>query len=149
GLAFGVVLAGKFVQNQDARIAEDGSRQGNALLLATRKPGACFADTGFVALRQLGDEIVGEGFPGGSFDFGRLGVAIAVGNVVVNRVVEEDRLLRDEAYLLAEAAQVIRANIVTVDQDGAVVRIVKPRQEADEGRFAAAVLADNCDRLAK
>src|SRR5262249_25673168 len=95
-LAFGIVLAGELVQDEDARIAKNGTGQGDALFLSTGEPGTGIADSRNVNIRELGNEIVGKRFLGGGFDVLRFGVAIAVGDVVGNRVVEEDRILRNQ-----------------------------------------------------
>ena len=59
-----------------------------------------------------------------------------------------EEILRHQADLLAKAAQVDFANVESVDEDRAVVRVIKARQQAEQCRLAAAVLADQGDRLA-
>ncbi len=44
---------GRFVEEQDRRITEDGAGNGNALALAARKRDAPLADAGFEALLEL------------------------------------------------------------------------------------------------
>ena len=92
GLALGVGLAGELVEDQDARVAQDGPGQGQALLLAAGQLGAGLADARLVAVRQLHDEVVGEGPLGRRLHvLPRCARAVAVGDVVVDRVVEQDR----------------------------------------------------------
>ena len=67
-LALGVDLAGELVEDQDARVAQDGAGQGDPLLLAAGQLGAGLADARLVALGQLQDEVVGEGPLGGFLD---------------------------------------------------------------------------------
>ena len=62
-----------------------------------------------------------KGFLGGGFDVAGLGMAVAIGDVVVNRVVKQNRILRNESDLLAQAAQVQRANIQAIDENPAGV----------------------------
>ena len=82
------------------------------------------------------------------FDLPSCGVWSPVADVFVDRIVEEDRLLRHDCDLLAEIGQRDAANIDAVDTDRAEVRIVEPRQEIDEGRLTGTVLADDRDRFA-
>src|SRR5262245_10749093 len=48
-LALGIGLAGTLVEDEDARIAQDGPRQGNPLLLPAGELAASLADPGVVA----------------------------------------------------------------------------------------------------
>src|SRR6266852_6819922 len=141
-LIFSVGGAGKFVQNQDARIAKDRAGQGDALSLAAGKLGAGFTDLGLITVRQAHDKFMDVGFIGSGFDFFLARPAIAVGNIVVDRVVEQDRFLSDDADLLSQASQVQMTNVQVIHQNGAVIRIVEARDKADQGRFATAILAD-------
>src|SRR5206468_11879910 len=58
-----------------------------------------------VAVRQAADEIVSVGLARRGFHLFACGVAFAVGDVVVNRVVEQNRILRHHADLMAQTAQ--------------------------------------------
>ena len=62
-LAFGVERAGRFVEQQDRRVAQQRAGDRDALALAARKPRAGIAEEGVEALRQGGDEIQGLGLP--------------------------------------------------------------------------------------
>ena len=53
-LAFQVDLAGRLVENQDGRVAEDCPGQGDPLPLAAREPIAELADHRFVAMSPTG-----------------------------------------------------------------------------------------------
>src|SRR5207248_5300365 len=120
-----------------------------ALFLNAGELRAGFTDAGLIALFQLDYEVMGERLVGRGLDvlFARL--AAAIEDVVVNRIVEQDRLMRDHADLLAQVAYIERAQVVTIDQDGTVVRIVEARDQTDERRLAAAVLAHEGDGLPK
>ena len=98
---------------------------------------------------HLDDEVVSVGALSRVLNILGAHAMAAVGDVVGNGIVEERRILRDDANLPAQAAQVHRADIGAVDQDKAVIRIVKPRDQADQRRLAAAVSAHQGDRLAE
>ena len=85
---------------------------------------------------------------GGLDDRVAAGVRVAVGDVVGDRVLEQDRLLEHDADLAAEAAERDVADVVAVDPDGARIDVPEPREQVHQGRLAAAVGADQRDRLA-
>ena len=95
---------------------------------------AQLADARLVAARQVHDEVVGEGLAGRRLHLLRRRPPRAVGDVVEDRVVEQDHLLRHDADLLAQAAQVDGAEVVAVDEDAAVVGVVEARQQAQQRR---------------
>ena len=51
-LALGVERAGRLVEQQDRRVAQDGAGDGDALALAAGQRHAALAEQGVVALRQ-------------------------------------------------------------------------------------------------
>ena len=67
--------AGGLVQNQDARVFQDGAGDGDALLFAAGELVAALADDGVIAFRQGGDVVVDGGGLGGCDQFlvGRVG----------------------------------------------------------------------------
>lgn len=52
-----IQAAGGFVEDQNARLLEQRTRDGDALLLPAGKSPAAFADLGLVAFRQLLDGV--------------------------------------------------------------------------------------------
>ena len=69
------------------------------------EPAAPLADHGVVAPRQVEDEVVGEGGARRGLDARLVHVVEAVGDVGAHGVVEEHRLLGDEADLVAQALE--------------------------------------------
>ena len=57
-LGFGVERRGRFVQNQDGRVLQQGARDRQTLTLAAREPLPALADARLVLLRQRLDELV-------------------------------------------------------------------------------------------
>jgi phosphatidylserine decarboxylase len=100
-LAFGVQVAGGFVQNQDLRRFEDGPGDGQALLLPSRKFHAAFANERVVLLRQPHNEFVRVGTVGGIFDLSVAGVMSSVSDVVPHRAVEEKNILLHDGQEVA------------------------------------------------
>ena len=93
---------------------------------------------GVVAAREVEDEVVGEGGAGGGLDPRLVHVLEAVGDVGAHGVVEEHRLLGDEADLLAQALERRVAHVDAVDGDGALGHVVEARQQLDERGLARA-----------
>src|SRR5260370_22444979 len=60
GLAVGIERAGRLVEDQDPRIADQRPGDGEPLLLTARQVGRAFLDEGLVAARQLLDELLGS-----------------------------------------------------------------------------------------
>ena len=76
-LRVAVERAGGFVEDQNRRVPEQCPGNRDPLPLATREPRTPLAQTGVVAVRQLGDEAVGVGGAGRRFDLGLSGVGPA------------------------------------------------------------------------
>ena len=57
-LVFGVNAGGRFVQNDDGRIFQNGARNGNALLFAAGQRAAALADDRVIPLRKRRDEVM-------------------------------------------------------------------------------------------
>ena len=99
--AFGIQGGGGFVQEEDGGIFQESAGNGEALLLSAGELAAFVADNGVVAFRLSEDEIVGEGLPGGFFDFRFGGIGAAEEDVVVDGVVEKEGVLGDDAYVVS------------------------------------------------
>ncbi len=57
GFGFAIQVAGGFVQDQDARVFEDHTRQGDALFFAAAQAVAALAHDRVIALGQVHDEV--------------------------------------------------------------------------------------------
>ena len=71
------------------------------------------------------------------------GVGFAVGDVVVNGVVEQHRVLRDDADGAAQAFLRNVANVLTIDGNAPGADFIKPKQQARERGFPRAARADD------
>src|SRR4051794_27069405 len=67
-LALAVEARGRLVEDEDARVREDRSRDGNPLALPARKLDAALADDRLVALLEAFDEFVGMRNAADAFD---------------------------------------------------------------------------------
>ena len=76
------------------------------------------------------------------------GFALAEENIVLHGAGEEHGLLRHVAEPVVQGVKGIIPHVDAVDQDGALRRVIEPRDEAGECRLAAAGRADDGERLA-
>ena len=129
-------MAGGFVQHQDARVFQDHARQGDALFLAAAQAVAALARHRVVALGQFGDELVDVGRPRRRFDLGLRGIRLGVGQVGADGVVEQVILLRHHADRGRKRVERQVAQVVPVDADDALGRVVQARDEICHGGFA-------------
>ena len=147
-LALGVEGAGGFVKDEDGRVLEDGTGDGDALALTAAETAAAVADVCVVAVLALEDELVGIGDLGCFDDLFHRGVLDAEGYIIEEGVVEEDGFLVDVAD---EGAQVVEAEVLdvdAVDEDLAVGDIMVARHEIDQRALAGARLSDEGDGFA-
>ena len=75
-------------------------------------------------------------------------VGAAEGDVLADRGGEQEALLRHDAELPAQRAHLHVAQVVAVDADRALGRVVEARQQLHERRLAGARVADERDGLA-
>ena len=130
---FGVEAGSGFVENQDARIGEDGAGDGDALALAAGKFYAAFADDGVVTFFKVFGEFVDAGDAAGVHDFGFGGVGAGEGDVLANAAVEKKRFLQDDAELGAVGIELDLGKIDAVDQNAAGSRNVEGGDKSDDG----------------
>ena len=91
---------------------------------------------------------MGAGDARGGFDFFAGGVLLAEGDVVVEGVVEEDRVLVHVAHQGAQLDDADVADVGAVQGDAARGRVVEAGNEVHEGGLAGAARAHDGDRLA-
>ena len=133
-----VDIAGGVVQDQDARVGQQGAGDGDALFLASGKRCAALADRGLVSVGKTDDEVVRGRGPGGGLDLGVGGLGAAEGDVVAYGAGKEVRLLQHDADLPPHAVEGNVAHVPIVDKDLPFADVVEAGDEIDDGRLAAA-----------
>ena len=116
---------GGVVEDQDMRVGEEGACQCDALALPTREREAPLADHGVVPVGKGEDELVGLGRLGGGDDVVEGRIGNAEGDVVPDRVGEQEALLEDDTDLPAERVEGDVAHVGAVDADTAVLHVVE------------------------
>ena len=133
---------------EDRRVEQQRSRDGDALALAAREGVAALADHGVVALGEAHDELVGVGRSGRRLDLFEGRVGQSVGDVVADGDGEEERLVEDDADVLAQRRQGHVAHVVAVDGDGALGDVVEAVEQARDRGLARAGASDDGHGLA-
>lgn len=144
-LVLGVEVAGGLVHDEDARVAEDGARNTDALALAAGELDAALSDDGVVAVLRPCYELLGLCDGGSGGDFGPRSARTAVLDVFGDTAGEESNVLRHDGDLLAETALRHVAYVYTIDEDRALIGVEHAQKHVDERRLAAAAAADQRD----
>jgi hypothetical protein len=107
------------------------------------------AELGLVAVGQRGDEVVRVGRAGRREDLlvGRLQAPVA--DVVEDARAEQQRLLQDDAELLAHRRDGEVAQVVPVERDAPVLGVVEARQQVEQRALARAGGADDRHAVAR
>ncbi len=116
GFAFGVEGAGGFVEYEEVGLEQECAGDADALALAAAEEGAAVADGGVVGLGQLLYEIMCLGHTGGLDYLLAGGTGGSVGNIVADGVVEEEGVLVDHPYMLAQRVCGKRLNGLAINE---------------------------------
>ena len=136
------------VEHQDRRPQQRGPGDGHPLLLPAGQRHPALPHQGLVLFRQLVDEPVDLGGGGGVLDGGVIGPRIAVGDVVLKRGREQERILLNHAHGPAQGLEGDVANVLAVHRDPAAADIVVAGKKMGDGGLAAARWADDPEGLA-
>ena len=137
-----------------SRIKMRGSiNRARAMLIRCRSPPEsdwpALADQRIVAVGQAEDELVGPGGLGGGDEFFTPGIGPAVGDVLGDGAVKQERLLQDQADMLAIFLDGERADVGAVDEDGPFGHVVKAAGQIHQRRLARPAGADQPDHFAR
>ena len=144
-LALRIQGAGRFIEDEDARIVDQRARDRQPLLLTAREVGRSFLDIGIVAVRHPLDELVGAGQMRGAHDVGEVEPGAAGNDVVADRSTEQEIVLQNDAEPLAQMAQVDFLEIDAVKLEEPTVVAVDPLQQPGDRRFSRAAPPDNAE----
>jgi hypothetical protein len=141
----GVQSRGSLVKQQDRWVANDGTGNGNTLLLTTRKQETAFSDHSVVPKWQLADESIGVGFDASPLNRSEPLLIAGVFNFSSNKAVldvsadgggEKNGFLGDEANLRAKPLEVEVPKVDTIEPDLAFQGVVEALNERDDGALA-------------
>ena len=141
-LGLGVQRAGRLVEHQDPRVAQQRAGDRQPLLLPAGEPVPAGADDGVVAVGQRGDQVVDLRPAGGGLHLRVGGVGPGVPQVLADRAVQQVGLLRDDADHAGEVGQRHVPDVDAVDQHPAGRGVVEPGDQRGERALAGAGVAD-------
>src|ERR1700733_13071654 len=101
-----------------------------------------------MACRQSANKILVEGGACGSLDGFHGDVRLPVGDVIPHCVIEQDRILSDDAHLLAQRRKRDVADIVSIDQQAAGGYVEKARDQMNQRPLSRTAGADKSKDLA-
>ena len=131
----------RLVEDQHRRQAKHDARDAQQLLLPLAQ--ALVRHNGVKLLRHAADEFPAVGLLRRADDLLVGRVRFAEGDVLAHCAVAEPRLLKDHAVAAAQGSPRHVTNILPVDRDRAAVGVVKPHQQIDQRRLAAARRPDD------
>ncbi|MCY1425496.1 hypothetical protein D9M71_412850 [compost metagenome] len=141
--------AGRLVQQQDLRVEQQRTAQGDVLPLAARQVLPAFTHLQLVAVRVQPGELMHARQLGGLQDHLVLDVAGAADQVVAQGAGQQLDVLWYVANVVAQFADVDLANVHAIDQQRATIGLVQADNELGQRALARAAATDDADLLAR
>ena len=138
GFGLGVEGAGGFVENEDARVGENGTGDGDALTLAAGEFDATLAYDGVVSLGEAFGELIDAGDAAGLHELFFGGLRARKQDILADGAIEEKGFLQDDAQLLAVAAEADGCEVDVIDEDVTAGGGVEAADERDDGGLSGA-----------
>ena len=138
---------GGLVENQNRRILNHGSRNGEQLLLTLRKRGLVVKHC-VIAIRQRHDVVMQTHGLACVLDLLVGDVRLRIRDVFTHCSMEHPRILQHHGELVVHVPARHGSGVDAVDGDGAAGDLVEAHQQVDQGGFAAAGGADQGNALA-
>ena len=147
--AFGIQRACRLVQKQDGGVAQDGTGDGDALLLPPRQHDAAFADESIVPLRQGRQKLMRGGGPGGRLHLGVGGIGAAEPDVFTGRPRKDHRILRHQRDGSPEIVPAHRFQVKPVYGHPPLLGVVEAQKQLQDRGLAGTGRPDKGHRLAR
>mmetsp|Transcript_51359 Transcript_51359/g.164947 ORF Transcript_51359/g.164947 Transcript_51359/m.164947 type:complete len:264 (+) Transcript_51359:371-1162(+) len=137
-LGLGIQRRRRFVQEQDCRVGHQGTRDGDALLLAAGELNAALADHCRILLREGANEVVAIRLPGGLLHSAvRDLVAHAEADVLTNRRGEQYGFLRHDCDVLPQICMRQLPHVVAIYPHRSALAVVQPLEKRNARRLPA------------
>ena len=137
-LGLGIHGGGGLVEDEQGRIEQQGSRDGDTLALTAGQRAGADTYHGIVALGEAEDEVVGVGGLGGRDHLGTGRLGIGVADVVHDGAAEDVDLLGYDGHVAAEGVHLDILDVHAVNGDGAADGVVHTGDEVGNGGFTRA-----------
>jgi hypothetical protein len=110
---FAVERGSGLIQNQDGRVLSSSARAiARPLALASGKPHPALSNDSIVPCGKAHNKIMGQRCSDRGLDFFLRNLRLAVGDVVADGIVEQDRVLGDDADLKTQGRESYVAHVV-------------------------------------
>lgn len=145
-LAFRIQGAGGFIEQEELRLPDECSRNGDSLLLSARKLDATLTDDRIVSLRKhvfVVNEVVGIRHlrcfikSVNNLLIREVFAVPAVDDIFSDRPGEENRLLLHNTNLLMVPVRLELPDVVSIEQDFSLERVIEALDHRHDGRLAA------------
>src|SRR6266540_3769755 len=137
-LGAGVDRRGRLVHDEDRGVLDESAGDRDPLALSPGQLGSPLSDRGLVAVRQLGDEVVRVRGLCRRDDLIHLSADPSVLDVRGNAAGEQQRLLQNDADLIAQRLEGELPDVVAVDKNPTLFGIVEAHEEAYQRRLPGA-----------
>ena len=142
-----VDAAGCLVQNEERRIGQHDPGDTEQLFLSLGQAATVLGQNRVIALGQTPDKAVRIGCLCCCNDLFPCGIRSAVGDIFRHRSGKQPGLLQNHAVAGTQAVPCHCGNILSGNGNLAAVHIIKPEQQINQRRLAAAGRTDNGDAL--
>jgi hypothetical protein len=127
-LTFRIERTCRFVQEEDARVTDEGTGNGEALLLSAREGNAPRADVGVIPFREGDNKVVNGGIAAGLVKLfvccrGRVDTEQ---DVLSDRALEQSGFLSYQRQILAVSVYIEVGDVLAVAENVPAIEIVKP-----------------------
>ena len=132
-----VQIARRFVEEEYLGLGlQETACDQHSLALTAGELGAEVADLGFIAVLHVHDAVMDAALAGNSFEVSLRCVGIAIPQILLNCVVEEDAVLRHNDDVLSERFKGQILDVLAINEYLAIRWIVDPEEEVQHGRLA-------------
>src|SRR5437879_3042804 len=133
-----IQAGGRLIQNQDRRVPQNRTRDGDPLLLPPGEGRASLRHYSLVAVGESLNELVGVGRDRRGGDLFVAGTRTPKRDVFADGAPEQQLVLQNQANLLAQRLQRVGPDVFAIDTDLALARVIEARDQAHQGALAGA-----------
>ena len=147
-LSTGIDAGGGLIENEDLGVGQDGTGNGQQLLLTLRDVGAFLVEDGVITLGQSADEVVGTGSTGSGINRFVGCLRAAITDIFTDGTAEQPGILQNHAKDRTQIAALEVADVITIDLDGTALYIIEAHEQLDDGGLACTCGTDDGDGTA-
>src|SRR6185369_13461883 len=138
-----------FIENQNGRVSDQRSRQGDKLFLSGRE---LYRSTSYIRLIAFGqtlDKGVSLRFPRHCGDHLLIEIGPTCRDVVFDRAAEKKYVLQNETHVCTQRFEIPIAHVHAINQNSATLNIVETHQQISNRSFTSAGSSDHSEGLSR